>query len=70
MKFLISSIPASEGGSSSNVEEQSGYTDYDLQSALSQIHPNMFHHHKLDLFIVKNIQDPYNIVGGGITDTL
>jgi len=51
-------------------QEQEGFSDYDLQVSLSQIHPSLFHHHKLDMYIVKNIQDPYNIMGGGITDSL
>lgn len=57
-------------GQQAEEEMEKQFSDYDLQIALSQVHPNIFHHHKLDLYILKNIQDPYNIVGGGITDTL
>jgi len=37
---------------------------------VSELHQNAFHHHKLDAFILKNIQDPYTLIGGGISDTL
>ncbi len=66
IKFLVNTI----SNDNDKLSEEPGFTDLDLQVSLSRIHPNMFHHHKLDLYIVKNIQDPYNIVGGGITDTL
>ena len=50
--------------------KEEGFTDYDLQIGLSQTHSNLFHHHKLDAYILKNIQDPYNLIGGAISDTL
>ena len=31
---------------------------------------NLFHHHKLDAYILKNIQDPYNLISGAVSDTL
>lgn len=37
---------------------------------MNDIHPHTFHHHKLDSYIMKNIQDPYNLIGGVISDTL
>lgn len=34
---------------------QEGMLDLDLQIGLSQLHGNLFHHHKLDSYILKNI---------------
>lgn len=35
--------------------KEEGFADLDLQVGLSQIHANVFHHHKLDAYILKNI---------------
>lgn len=50
--------------------KESGFSDLDLLQNLSSIHPNLFHHHKLDSFILKNIQDPFTLMGGAISDAL
>lgn len=55
-----------------NEEEQKEemFSDLALQIGVSELHQKAFHHHKLDAFILKNIQDPYNLIGGGISETL
>ena len=65
VKFLISSH--------SMVDEEikdDGFQDLDLQFGVQQIQPNLFHHHKLDSYILKNIQDPYNLISGAVSETL
>lgn len=37
---------------------------------LSQLHANLFHHHKLDAYILRNIQDPYNLISGQVSEIL
>jgi len=49
---------------------EEGFNDEELLIAISQLHPSLFHHHKLDAYILKNIQDPYNLIGGVISDKL
>ena len=50
--------------------KEPGFSDFDVKVSINKFHPSIFHHHKLDSFILKSIQDPYNIIGGGITSTL
>lgn len=50
--------------------KEEGFQDLDLQIGLSQIHSNMYHHHKLDSFILKNIQDPFNLISGAFSELL
>jgi hypothetical protein len=47
-----------------------GFQDLDLHFGVQQIQPNLFHHHKLDSYILKNIQDPYNLISGAVSETL
>lgn len=56
-----------------SIEEESkedGMSDFDMQYGISQIHQNVFHHHKLDSFILKSLQDPYTLISGSISETL
>ena len=58
--------------STENEEENKDemFSDLSLQIGVSQLHANVFHHHKLDSYILKNIQDPYTLIGGGISEIL
>jgi E3 ubiquitin-protein ligase TRIP12 len=51
IRFLINHQLIKEDGSS----KEEGFQDLDLQIGVSQLQPNLFHHHKLDSFILKNI---------------
>lgn len=67
IRFLMS-----KGSNAFDDEEmkEEGFADLDLQVGLSQVHANVFYHHKLDAYIMKNIQDPYNLISGAVGEVL
>jgi hypothetical protein len=67
MRFLMS-----RGSGSAFDEEmkEEGFADLDLQVGLSQVHANVFYHHKLDAYILRNIQDPFNLISGAVGEVL
>jgi hypothetical protein len=70
IKFLINNLYATKNGGEDEEMKEEGFSDLDLQVGLSQVQANLFHHHKLDAYILKNIQDPYNLISGAVSDTL
>ena len=68
VRFLVSTYAS--GRSEEEDNQEAGFQDIDLQVGLSCLQANLFHHHKLDGFILKNIQDPYNLISGAVSEQL
>jgi len=42
----------------------------ELEVGLFQVSPTLFHHPKIDSYILRSLQDPYTLTGGKLSDTV